>query len=190
MVAYREFELKAFSKRLIQRIAGLPAAFLACGFVCLACCMTIHFTGSGDPALPISIEYANRNPLAILFLVATPILTLITAIICRQRNDPVVCFVMIVSTIALIVIAVTDTHSRLHLGSLFVVVGCLCGTIFLGFAKEPRVLSAVFLAACFAFLFMLVLSSASPTTGLRLGYAERAWFFLFFGSTWYDFHST
>lgn len=151
--------------------------FLVVGVLGFACCLLLHYFGSGNPSLPISIEYSNGTPLAIAFVWLVSIVSAISAILYWRFVKRTESMLMACVAVSVGLIAMTSHSSVIHQCA-------LCLALFsMTFAPTINVLrgdigfgTIVFVSLFIPINLVLAMMSAVPGSPFGLGIAERIWF--------------
>lgn len=88
--------------------------FLVLGILTAICCMTLHQAGLNDFNTPISIEYAEGNRLAILFLCSSLILTIATGLLYRYFGQSIASLLAFGVFLCLVTVVASQPHSSVH----------------------------------------------------------------------------
>ena len=151
--------------------------FLVVGVLGFACCLLLHYFGSGNPSLPISIEYSNGNPLAISFVWSVSIVSAISAILYWRFVKRTESLLMACVAFSIGLIAMTSHSSAIHQCA-------LCLTLF-SMTSVPTINvmrgdisfgTIVFVSLFIPVTLVLAMVSAVPESPFGLGIAERIWF--------------
>jgi len=151
--------------------------FLFVGVLGFACCLLLHYFGSGNPSLPISIEYSNGNPLAISFVWSVSIVSAISAILYWRFVKRTESLLMACVAVSVGLIAMTPHSSAIHQCA-------LCLTLF-SMTSVPTINvlrgdigfgTIVFVSLFIPITLVLAMMSAVPESPFGLGIAERIWF--------------
>ncbi len=152
--------------------------FLFAGLVCGICCFTIHRVGSSDPTIPISIEYAHGNPLAIVFIWSAWLVSVAATLIYYRRTELAEALLSGAAATGILLIATTDHSSTMHGFALFVAVSALVVAPTINMLRRDDIgfgMVAVF-ATNLALTFVLVLLAVFAEKSFGPGMAERIWF--------------
>lgn len=140
--------------------------------------MTIHELGNGDAAVPISEEYAEFNPLGIVFVWTSLFLSVAASLLYYHRNDYVESFIMAIGSVGVLLVAVTDMTSFTHEFALFLAISALVAAPIINMLRgEIGLLSVVFIAFNLSLSLMLVVL-ALFVRDFGVGMAQRTWFLM------------
>lgn len=162
---------------LLPSTRALSDVLLAGGFVGGISCLTLHSVGCGDPSVPISVEYANCNPLAIAFVTTMVALSAVTSVLYWRVANRIESILMGCATLWLLAIALTEPTSITH--------GIALGLTFISISLTPTVnafrgdigLGTIArVSMTLASMIILAMTATFPGSPVGLGIAERIWF--------------
>lgn len=163
---------------------NLAKTVLVGGLACGLACFTIHLVSGNSVTIPISVEYAKLNPLAILFVWTSLFLLGSASYLYYRLHRLLEAIINSIGTVGMFVVALTEMESGTHELALVFAVGSLVLAPTLSSMRGEIDLQDILLIAVnlSLSLMLVVLAIFHPRT-FGLGMAERGWFFLGFLST-------
>ncbi len=153
--------------------------FLLFGVFTTVCCLTLHRAGLNDWNDPVSVEYAEGNPLAAVFLFASVGLTIVTGLLYRCFGRTIEALILFGVFISLTIMIASKPHTTIHFYSFYATVGGSIVTPL--FALYRLRIWSHFFAIVTPVLFALLLLNCLSAIDLgraNIGFAQRTWFIL------------
>lgn len=155
----------------------LVNGYLACGAIGITGCLLLHHSGGSDARIPISVEFSNSNPLAILFLFVSFSAAAIAGTLYWRLNRRAEAVVLYSIASCLIVTCITSMQSLVHGLALLLIVLATPLPAFLHMLRSDiTILQIAVLAFAFSITYIFGLVTILPGTEVGLGIAERVWF--------------
>jgi hypothetical protein len=137
----------------------------------------LHHFGSGNPSMPISIEYSNGNPLAISFVWSVSVVSAISAILYWRYGTRTESLLMACVAVSIGLIATTSHSSAIHQFALCLTLFSMTSVPTINVLREDIGFGTiVFVSLFIPITLVLAMMSAVPESPFGLGIAERIWF--------------
>jgi len=153
--------------------------FTLLGIFTATCCVTLHRAGLNDWNAPVSVEYAEGNPLAILFFLASIGLTVVTGLLYRSYGRTIEALLLLGVLLTFVALIASKPHTSVHLYAFYATVGGAIATPVVALYRL-RVWSHFIVVGAMALIAMLLLPwvFAKVLGSANVGFAHRV-FFLF-----------
>jgi hypothetical protein len=151
--------------------------FLGFGIFTATCCLTLHRAGLNDWTDPISVEYAQGNPLATVFFLTSIGLSLVTGLLYRCYGRQIESLLLFCVLVSLATVIATQPHTTVHFYSFYATVGGAIVTPIYALYRLQMWSHCISLAALTLIVVLLHnWVSATDLGNASIGFSQRAWF--------------